>query len=1007
MRRRILGLLLAFLGLAAGSPGYGQAPNGNGLEVMPIETRAWAHEGYGRLVFDWPQAVAYGAQMEGTTLTVMFDRRLHTTFGQVPRYLGAYISDITLGSDRQSVVATLTDEYRLRTFLLNSEDGGVKVVVDLLADGEAGPFDSAGATLRANEVPPVLSVAPEGQSRSTDPVLAQAPTPPPLAPEPSPEAVPGDSPSPPISGDSPSPPTPALPFAVGPSLLGEGEGENPPRPFAKLRTTPPGRGSEDISPLGRGAAEQRGGLADAPSSAVAANGEPTSDPSVDRMTVPSSEMVVEPAGADPPRPVGPPPSTGSGQALQGGDEEEARLSGGAEEPPLLGGVPRQRRGGSTPAQSLTPDPSGEQTTGQNVDQTATPALGMATEPAGEEPTPPGGGAEISPSVKTDADTPPAEPDSSPESVPTAEATPPVETTAAPEQVTEPAPEAAPPAETAAASETASESSPPRRPVLSPAEGGAAEQRGGSTDAPPSLDPNEEQLAEQNADQAVAPPLETATEPAGANPPRPSATPPERGSEISPPERGSEEAPPAVKADADVPPTEPTPETVSEETPPVTTDPNPESPTPDQAGHPQGGAPTPDPNPQFPTLPASVRIPVSQSRLFRLDTPAASVFVADPAVADVQLVSSGVLFVVAKAVGRTSVAVLDADSALIGEWTINSVLDIQPVRAALEGVPALSNVTVRQLNRGAELGGTVASIAEADLALRLTVTALPEETPVENRIRVTGKQQVNLEVQIAEVQRSVSESLGFNWEVMPDIGGGRALGLQVGRFFFDEALGGFLVQELAEGRAASLSGSTGVADGRVTVRGMIDALASAGLATVLARPNVTAVSGETASFFSGGEYPLPSGFEDGAIIFEYKKYGVLLDFVPTIIDSGRIMLTVRPEVSQRSDTDSLTVTGIDIPVINVRRAETTVEVGDGESIVIAGLYRDQSEAIETGLPVVKDIPLLGMLFGSQSVRSSATELIVVVTARLTTATTMPRTTDRNRQLPGRRVRGYHY
>ena len=403
----------------------------------------------------------------------------------------------------------------------------------------------------------------------------------------------------------------------------------------------------------------------------------------------------------------------------------------------------------------------------------------------------------------------------------------------------------------------------------------------------------------------------------------------------------------------------------------------------------------------------MQIPVSQSRLFRLDTPVASVFVANPDIADVQLVSSGVLFVVAKAVGRTSVAALDADSELVGEWTIATVLDIQPARAAIEGVPALENVVVRQLNRGVELSGTVTSIAEVDLALRLTTTALPEETPVENRISVTGKQQINLEVQIAEVQRSVSETLGFNWEVVPDIGGGRLLGMQVGRFLFDEATGRFLRRSLPEGTAAALAGSTGVSPGRTTVRGLIDALATAGLATVLARPNVTAVSGETASFFSGGEYPLPSGFEDGAIIFEYKKYGVLLDFVPTIIDSGRIMLTVRPEVSQRSDTDSLRVTGIDIPVINVRRAETTVEVGDGESIVIAGLYRDQSEAVEAGLPVVKDIPLLGMLFGSQSVRSNATELIVVVTARLTTATTMPRTTDRDRQLPGRRLRGYHY
>ena len=430
----------------------------------------------------------------------------------------------------------------------------------------------------------------------------------------------------------------------------------------------------------------------------------------------------------------------------------------------------------------------------------------------------------------------------------------------------------------------------------------------------------------------------------------------------------------------------TAETAAKETPTVTTDPT--------------------PNPQSPT-PPSVHIPVSQSRLFRLDTPAASVFVANPEIADVQLVSSGVLFVIGKAVGRTSVAALDADSKLIAEWTIATVLDIQPVRSALEGVPAFKNVAVRQLNRGVELSGTVASIAEADLALRLTTTALPDQTPVQNRITIAGAQQINLEVQIAEVQRSVSETLGFNWEVLPDIGSGRSLGFRVGRFFFNEITNSFIAESLPGGQAASLFGSTGISPGRTTVRGLIDALATAGLATVLARPNVTAVSGETASFFSGGEYPLPAGFEDGAIIFEYKKYGVLLDFVPTIVDSERIMLTVRPEVSQRSETDSLRVTGIDIPVINVRRAETTVEVGNGESIVIAGLYRDQSEAVEAGVPVLKDIPLVNLLFGTRTVRSNATELIVVVTARLTDAATLTRTTDQDRQLPGRRLRGYHY
>ena len=188
----MLGLLVVGI-LIAGSPGYGQEPdpgatpavpvlNGSGPEVVPIVTRAGAHDDFGRIVFDWPWTVAYGAQIEGKTLTVMFDRHLHTTFQEISRALGAYITDVELGPDGQSVVASLTDEYRLRTFILNnSENEGVKVVVDLLADGEAGPIR-----------------------------LAQAPVLP--LPEPSPEAVPGDVPSPSISGDSPLPPS--LPFAA-------------------------------------------------------------------------------------------------------------------------------------------------------------------------------------------------------------------------------------------------------------------------------------------------------------------------------------------------------------------------------------------------------------------------------------------------------------------------------------------------------------------------------------------------------------------------------------------------------------------------------------------------------------------------------------------------------------------------------------------------------------------------------------------------------------------------
>ena len=818
----MLGLLVVGILIAGNGPSHGQEPDtGEATQALeatnaagqaaaePVVTRAGAHDDFGRIVFDWPRAVAYGARIEEKTLTVMFDRHLKTTFQEIPRTLGAYVTAVDLGPDGHSVVAALTGDYRLRTFILGSHSPGVRIVVDLLAGAEPMAMDDGAATQPAQLV-------------QADPPL----------PEPTPEAVPE-----------------AMPVDV-PPLEAQAASEN----------TPP-----DTPPVG-------------------------ADPSPEPMPEITTEVVPEITPEDMP-----------GAAVP------------AAAPPLEA--------------EAAPEPTPE------------------TVP---EDTP-----EDTPPLKADADVPPAEAEAAPEAVPVDAPAPPAEAEAAPVA----APVAVPPVATDPSPEPTPEVAPEAVPVAVPAA------------APPAQ-------------------AETAPEtvPVAASPAETPAA-PETASEDTPADAPADAAP--LKADAAVPSAE------TQATPEPTPAPAISSP----ASLPVAGVA--DASLEAESTPTALRIPVSHSRLFRLDTPVASVFVANPEIANVQLVSSGVLFVVGKAVGRTSVAALDADSKLIGEWTISTVIDVEPVRAALKGVAALKHVTVRQLNRGVELSGTVVSIAEADLALRLTTSALPDEIPIENRISVSGTQQVNLEVQIAEVQRSVSETLGFNWEVLPNIGGGGSLGFRVGRFFFDETVG-FIAGALAGQQAAGVFGSTG---GPTTVRGLIDALATAGLATVLARPNVTAVSGETASFFSGGEYPLPAGFEDGAIIFEYKKYGVLLDFVPTIVDSGRIVLTVRPEVSQRSDTDSLTVVGIDIPVINVRRAETTVEVGNGESIVIAGLYRDQSEAVEAGVPFLKDIPLINLLFGTQTVRSNATELIVVVTARLTDAAPMPR--PANRQAPGRRLHGYHY
>ena len=405
---------------------------------------------------------------------------------------------------------------------------------------------------------------------------------------------------------------------------------------------------------------------------------------------------------------------------------------------------------------------------------------------------------------------------------------------------------------------------------------------------------------------------------------------------------------------------------------------------------------------------TLNLNVGQSRRLLLASEAAAVSIAAPEVADVQLLSPTVLYVIGRSVGRTSVSILAGDG-WNEERLVSVGLDLAPLRAALEDAPGLGGARVRPIAGGVAVGGETASAEAAGRALRIAAATLPEGVPIENELRIAGPQQVNLEVRIAEVNRSVTENLGVSWEAF-QLRGQNVLGVRIGRLATDpalelgEALFRFSPLVVEESVAPSLFFGRQTGDTRIGA--MIDALATAGLANVLARPNVTAVSGESASFFSGGEFPLPSGFDDGVLTFEYKKYGVLLDFVPTVVDSGRISLTVRPEVSEPSLTRSIAVTeGVNVPVINVRRAETTVEVADGESIVIAGLFRSASNTVESGVPGLKDVPLLGALFGKSATRSDELELIVIVTARLAHA--IAARDDTLAPPAGRRASGFRY
>ena len=393
-------------------------------------------------------------------------------------------------------------------------------------------------------------------------------------------------------------------------------------------------------------------------------------------------------------------------------------------------------------------------------------------------------------------------------------------------------------------------------------------------------------------------------------------------------------------------------------------------------------------------PNRLTIAPGQGLRIELDGDAESVLIASPAIADVQLLSPAMLYIIGKSIGQTSVTVVGIDG-LVEERDISVELDLAPLRAAFAGKPELEGVTARPFANGVALTGDVDSASLAERAVRLAVASLPKNAPVENELRVTGAQQVNLEVQIAEVQRSISEDLGINWEAFGLRNGG-VLGFRIGRFVST-------AQTIFDGERSPLL-YFGKDSERSRVAGVIDALSQAGMANILARPNVTAISGESASLFSGGEFPLPTGYDDGVIVFEYKKYGILLDFVPTVIDSARISLHVRPEVSEPSINRSVQISGVNIPVINVRRAETTVEVANGESIVIAGLFRNASNAREAGLPVLKDVPGFGLLFGNRTTRSDELELIVIVTARLVEP---GKASTESRAPASRRTGGYYY
>jgi pilus assembly protein CpaC len=423
-----------------------------------------------------------------------------------------------------------------------------------------------------------------------------------------------------------------------------------------------------------------------------------------------------------------------------------------------------------------------------------------------------------------------------------------------------------------------------------------------------------------------------------------------------------------------------------------------------------------PEPGITTVSQPITVQAGTGVLLRLPSPAATVMSADPGVARVQPASPTSLFLMGVSPGRTTViATSDAGVAIVqydvsvspGVHTAAAVAAASAPATAPAGVSAAtaqaiqsaiaqtvtgaSGVRVRPAGTDVILAGTVPNALAAQQAEAIARAFVGEKAAVVDSLTVLGSIQVNVRVRIAEVNRQITRQLGFNWQALGS-GTGWRFGLRTAAAVTNPLITPLLplgLTALAGASAAPNQLGAGFTSGGWDVNNVIDALAEDQLITILAEPNLTALSGETASFLAGGEFPIPvSGSANNGtttITVDFKEYGISLAFVPTVLSPTRLNLRVRPEVSQLSNNGavSLPVAGgvLTIPALTVRRAETTVEIGSGQSFAIAGLLEKTSTDVTNAVPGIGELPVVGALFKSNDFQRGESELVIIVTPYL--------------------------
>lgn len=379
---------------------------------------------------------------------------------------------------------------------------------------------------------------------------------------------------------------------------------------------------------------------------------------------------------------------------------------------------------------------------------------------------------------------------------------------------------------------------------------------------------------------------------------------------------------------------------------------------------------------------TLNISAGTGTLVRLSSPMSDLFIANEGVADVQVRSSTQLYVFGKGKGETTIYATDKSGRVVYAANVRVGNNISSVDEMLRAAMPESQVQATPMNNLMLLTGTVASPEDAAEAQRLVQAYIGEGTQVVSRLRTAVPLQVNLKVRIAEVNRSALKQFGVNLLAgSNDFVFMQGQGIHLPEAGAADPTGGQDTGKIIRDPLGATIGLTKSFLG-LDIIGRLNLAETDGLATTLAEPNLTALSGETASFLAGGEFPVPiSQGLGGAVSVEYKSYGVALAFTPIVMADGRISMRVRPEVSELSSEGALRLNGYSVPALVTRRTETTVELGSGQSLMLGGLLKNSSNNTIDKAPFLGDLPILGALFRSRGYRRAETELVIIVTPYL--------------------------